>query len=48
MQWAGLKPTREARVTRAQLLRNKFVARKQALLEQKRTEEKLRSGDAYD
>jgi len=48
MQWAGVKTTREARITKAQLLRNKFVAKKQAMLEQKHTEEKLRSGDAYE
>jgi polar amino acid transport system substrate-binding protein len=48
LQWAGLRPTREARITKAQLLRNKFVAKKQAMLEQKRTEEKLRLGDAYE
>ena len=48
MQWAGVKTTREARITKAQLLRNKFVAKKQAMLEQKRAEEKLRLGDAYE
>ncbi|MGW8186580.1 MAG: hypothetical protein ACWGNK_04910, partial [Desulfobacterales bacterium] len=48
MQWAGMKTTREARITKAQLLRNKFVAKKQAMLEQKRAEEKLRLGDAYE
>ena len=48
MQWAGVKPTHEMRLTKEQLLRNRFVARKQAMLEQKRSEEKLKSGDAYD
>jgi polar amino acid transport system substrate-binding protein len=48
MRWAGVKVTREARITKAQLLRNRFVAKKQLMLEQKRVEEKLRSGDAYE
>jgi polar amino acid transport system substrate-binding protein len=48
MQWAGVKATREARITKAQLLRNKFVQEKQNRLEQKREEEKIQKGDAYE
>ncbi len=48
MRWAGVKTTREARITKAQLLRNKFVAEKQKKLEQKRTQEQLQKGDAYE
>ena len=48
MQWAGVKTTREARITKAQLLRNKFVAEKQKTLEQKREQERLQKGDAYE
>jgi polar amino acid transport system substrate-binding protein len=48
MQWAGVKTTREARITKAQLLRNKFVAEKQKVLEQKREQERLQKGDAYE
>ena len=48
MQWAGVKTTREARITKAQLLRNKFVAEKQKILEQKREQERLQKGDAYE
>ncbi len=48
MRWAGVKTTREARITKAQLLRNKFVAEKQKKLEQKRTHEQLQKGDAYE
>lgn len=48
MQWAGVKTTREARITKAHLLRNKFVQRKQKMLEQKREEEKIQKGDAYE
>ena len=46
MQWAGVKTTREARITEAQLLRNKFVAEKQKILDQKRQQEQLQKGDA--
>ena len=48
MPWLGLKPTKEARITKAQLLRNKFIAKKQERLEIKREEERLRLGDAYE
>ena len=48
MRWAGVKATREARITKAQLLRNKFVAEKQRKLEQKREQERLQTGDAYE
>lgn len=48
MQWAGIKTTREARITKAQLLRNKFVAEKQKMLEQKREQEQIQTGDAYE
>jgi len=48
MQWAGVKTTRESRITKAQLLRNKFVAGKQKKLEQKRNQEQLQKGDAYE
>ena len=48
MQWAGVKTTREARITKAQLLRNKFVAEKQKTLEQKHEQERLQKGDAYE
>jgi polar amino acid transport system substrate-binding protein len=48
MRWAGVKTTREARITKAQLLRNKFVAEKQKKLEQKREQERLQKGDAYE
>lgn len=47
MRWAGVKPTREARITRAQLLRNKFVAERERRLEQRRREQRLEEGDAY-
>ena len=48
MQWAGVKTTREARITKAQLLRNKFVAEKQKILDQKRQQEQIQKGDAYE
>ena len=48
MQWAGVKTTREARITKAQLLRNKFVAEKQKTLERKREQDRLQKGDAYE
>ncbi len=48
MRWAGVKATRKARITKAQLLRNKFVAEKQRKLEQKREQERLQTGDAYE
>jgi polar amino acid transport system substrate-binding protein len=48
MRWAGVKATREARITKAQLLRNKFVAEKQRKLDQKRAQERLQKGDAYE
>lgn len=48
MPWLGLKPTKEAGVTKEQLLRNKFIAKKQEMLEKKRKEEMLKLGDAYE
>ena len=48
MKWAGVKTTREARITKAQLLRNKFVQEKQKRLEQKLEEEKIQKGDSYE
>jgi polar amino acid transport system substrate-binding protein len=48
MQWAGVKTTREARITKAQLLRNKFIQGKQKRLEQKRELEQVQKGDAYE
>jgi polar amino acid transport system substrate-binding protein len=48
MQWAGLKPTREAHLTKAQLMRNKFIAEKQKKLEEKYLKERIRRGEAYD
>jgi polar amino acid transport system substrate-binding protein len=48
MRWAGVATTREARITKAQLLRNKFVAKKQEMLQEKRAEERLKVGDAYE
>lgn len=48
MKWAGVKTTWEARITKAQLLRNKFVAEKQKLLKKKQAEERIQLGDSYD
>lgn len=48
MAWAGVKTTREARITKAQLLRNKFVQEKQKRLEEKSEQEMLLKGDAYE
>jgi len=48
MQWAGVKVTQQAQITKAQLLRNKFVAEKQKMLEQQRELEQLQKGDAYE
>jgi polar amino acid transport system substrate-binding protein len=48
MPWLGLKPTSEARVTKAQLLRNKFIAKKREMLDRKRMEETIRAGDVYE
>jgi polar amino acid transport system substrate-binding protein len=48
MPWIGVKPTQEAKVTKAQLFRNKFIEKKQQMLEKKRKEEMLKLGDAYE
>ena len=48
MKWAGVQTTRESKITKAQLLRNKFVAEKQKMLEKKRAEEQITLGDAYE
>jgi polar amino acid transport system substrate-binding protein len=47
MPWLGLKPTKEVTLTKAQLMRNKFIAKKQELLERKRREEILKAGAPY-
>lgn len=48
MKWAGVKTTRESKITKAQLLRNKFVAEKKKMLEEKRAKEQITLGDAYE
>jgi polar amino acid transport system substrate-binding protein len=48
MQWAGVTTTRQARITKAQLLMNKFVAEKQKKLDEQRLEERIQKGDAYE
>lgn len=48
MPWLAGKKTREAKITRAQLMRNRFVAKKRAAMEQKMRTETLQLGDAYE
>jgi polar amino acid transport system substrate-binding protein len=48
MAWAGVKASRESRITKAQLLKNKFIAEKQKKLEQKRLEDRVSIGESYE
>ncbi|MDM8552197.1 transporter substrate-binding domain-containing protein [Desulfobacterales bacterium HSG2] len=48
MAWLGMEMTGEAKLTKAQLLRNKFIFNKNKMLDKKLIQEKVKAGDAYE